>query len=62
VGFTKVKLDTGEKRTVTVEVPAKYLSIFDVKKHGWTLVSGDYTFMVGGSSAELPLKTTVTLK
>jgi beta-glucosidase len=62
VGFTKVKLDTGEKRTVTVEVPAKYLSIFDVKKHGWTLVPGDYTFMVGGSSAELPLKTTVTLK
>jgi len=62
VGFTKVKLDTGEKRTVTVEVDPKYLSIFDVKKNGWTLVPGDYTFMVGGSSQDLPLKTTVTLK
>src|SRR5271170_350468 len=62
VGFTKVKLETGEKRTVTVEVDPKYLSIFDVKKNGWTLVPGDYTFLVGGSSQDLPLKTTVTLK
>jgi beta-glucosidase len=57
-----VKLDAGDKRTVTVEVDPKYLSIFDVKKNGWTLVPGDYTFMVGGSSQDLPLKTTVTLK
>ncbi len=61
-GFTKVKLDTGEKRSVTVEVDPKYLSIFDVKKNGWVLLPGDYTFMVGGSSQDLPLKTTVTLK
>jgi beta-glucosidase len=62
VGFTKVKLDTGEKRTVTIEVDRKYLSIWDVKKHAWTLLPGDYTFMVGGSSQDLPLKTTVTLQ
>jgi len=62
VGFTKVKLDTGEKRTVTVEVDPKYLSIFDVKKNDWTLIPGDYTFMVGGSSQDLPLKQAVTLK
>ncbi len=62
VGFTKVKLGTGEKQTVTVEIDPKYLSIFDVKKHGWTLLPGDYTFMVGGSSAELPLTKVVTLQ
>ncbi|AXC11460.1 Beta-glucosidase [Acidisarcina polymorpha] len=62
VGFTKVKLQTGEKRTVTVEVDPKYLSIFDVKKNDWSLVPGDYTFMVGGSSADLPLKQVVTLR
>jgi beta-glucosidase len=33
-----------------------------VKKHAWQLVPGDYTFMVGGSSQDLPLKQTVTLK
>jgi beta-glucosidase len=62
VGFAKVKLSPGEKRTVTVEVPIKYLSIFDVKKNDWTLIPGDYTFMVGGSSQDFPLKTVVTLK
>jgi len=62
VGFTKVKLDSGEKRTVTLEVDPKYLSIFDVKKNDWQLVPGDYTFMVGGSSQDLPLKQVVTLK
>jgi len=62
VGFTKVKLDSGEKRTVTLEVDPKYLSIFDVKKDDWQLVPGDYTFMVGGSSQDLPLKQVVTLK
>jgi beta-glucosidase len=62
VGFAKVKLDSGEKRTVTVEVDPKYLSIFDVKKNDWKLIPGDYTFMVGGSSQDLPLKQVVTLK
>jgi beta-glucosidase len=62
VGFTKVKLDSNDKRTVTVEVDPKYLSIFDVKKNDWKLIPGDYTFMVGGSSQNLPLKTVVTLK
>jgi beta-glucosidase len=62
VGWSKVKLDPGETRTVTVEVDPKYLSIFDVKKNAWMLLPGDYTFMVGGSSQELPLKTVVTMK
>jgi beta-glucosidase len=62
VGFTKVKLETGDKRTVTIEVDPKYLSIFDVKKNDWTLLPGDYTIMVGGSSQNLPLTQTVTLK
>ena len=62
VGFTKVKLDAKQKQTVTVEVDPKYLSIFDEQKDGWTLVPGDYTIMVGGSSDKLPLKATVSLK
>jgi beta-glucosidase len=62
VGFSKVKLEVGEKRTVTVEVDPKYLSIFDVKKEGWMLIPGDYTILVGGSSQDLPLKAVVSLK
>ncbi len=62
VGFTKVKLDAKEKHEVTVDIDPKYLSIFDEAKDGWTLVPGDYTILVGGSSQDLPLKATVSLK
>jgi beta-glucosidase len=62
IGFTKVQLSPKEKKTVTVDVDPKYLSIFDVDKNGWTLVPGEYTIMVGGSSDKLPLKATVSLK
>jgi len=62
VGWSKVKLDAGEKRSVTVEIDPKYLSIFDEAKDAWTLVPGDYTIMVGGSSQSLPLQATVSLK
>src|SRR6201996_8463252 len=62
VGFTRVKLDAKQKQTVTVDIDPKYLSIFDEGKDAWSLVPGDYTILVGGSSVELPLKATVSLK
>jgi beta-glucosidase len=62
VGWTKVELKAGEKKNVEVEIDPKYLSIFDEAKGGWTLVPGEYTLMVGGSSDKLPLKATVNLK
>jgi beta-glucosidase len=30
------------------------------KKNGWQLVPGEYTFMVGGSSQDLPLHQSAT--
>jgi len=62
VGFTRVKLNPGEKKSVTVEIEPKYLSIFDEQKDDWSLLPGDYSIMVGGSSDNLPLKGTVNLK
>jgi beta-glucosidase len=62
VGFAKIKLDAKEKRTVTVDIDPKYLSIFDESKHGWALVPGDYTILVGGSSQDQPLMATINLK
>lgn len=58
VAFTKVHLEPGQSKEVSVTVPAKYLSIFDEAANAWKLVSGEYTFMVGGSSQDLPLKST----
>src|SRR4029077_17229922 len=60
VGFSKIKLNGGESKEVTVDVDPKYLSIFNVERNGWQLLPGEYGFMVGGSSQSLPLKETVT--
>ena len=61
VGFTRVKLDPGEHREVSIAIEPKYLSIFDEAKNGWRLVPGEYTFAVGGSSADLGLTQKITL-
>jgi beta-glucosidase len=61
VGWARVKLAAGESKTVSVPVEAKYLSIFDEAANSWKLPSGEYHFMVGGSSQDLPLTEPVTL-
>ncbi|MGA8043291.1 MAG: glycoside hydrolase family 3 C-terminal domain-containing protein [Terracidiphilus sp.] len=62
VGFTRVQLEPGQKRTATVEIDPKYLSIFDEGKNDWNLLPGTYTILVGGSSQNLPLKATFTVQ
>ena len=61
VGWSKVELKPGESKEVTVDVDQKYLSIYNVDQHGWQLVPGEYSFMVGGSSQNLTLKEAVSL-
>jgi beta-glucosidase len=55
-GFTRVQLAPGESQTVTVPVEEKAVSIWDVKEQRWVRPAGAYTWMVGGSSVETPLK------
>ena len=55
VGWSKVQLGPGESKQVTVTVDPKYLSVFDDQANAWKLLPGSYTFMVGGSSQDLPL-------
>jgi beta-glucosidase len=62
VGWSKVKLDAGQSKQVTIEVEPKYLSIFNVDRDSWQLIPGSYAFMVGGSSQNPPLKESVDLK
>ncbi len=62
VGWSKVALNPGESKDVTITVPAKYLSIYDEATSSWTLVPGNYLFMAGGSSKDLPLSEKANLK
>ena len=62
VGWTKLHLNPGESRQASVTVDNRYLSIFDESIDAWKLVPGTYTFMVGGSSEDLPLVEKVTVE
>jgi beta-glucosidase len=62
VGWSKISLNPGESKEVTITVPAKYLSIYDEASSSWKLVPGSYTFMAGGSSKDLALTDKVNLK
>ncbi len=62
VGWSKVKLNPGETKEVSVDVEPLFLSVFNPEKHAWELAPGEYTFMAGGSSQHLPLKVASTMK
>lgn len=62
VGWTRVTLKPGESKDVKIRIEALFLSVFDVQQHAWQRPAGNYTVLVGGSSANLPLKQTVTLR
>ena len=59
VGWTRVTLNPGESKDATVTVEPLFLSIFDAQSHSWRREHGKYTVMVGGSSADLPLRSQV---
>jgi beta-glucosidase len=62
VGWSKVQLNAGESRQALVSVNPLYLSVYDVDQRKWRLDAGNYTFSVGGSSADLPLAKQVNMK
>lgn len=56
VEWRKVLLQPGESQEVRLTVDRQLLSVYDVHQGRWTLIPGEYNFLVGGSSADLPLK------
>ncbi|MDT7802145.1 MAG: beta-glucosidase [Actinomycetota bacterium] len=59
--FSKVTLKPGQSTTVTLDVPRDELAVWLNSGTGWTVVPGDYTVGVGTSSADLPLRSRITL-
>lgn len=50
-GFTKVALESGESREVTIEAEVKYAtSFFDEERGKWCAEAGEYQVLVGDSS------------
>jgi beta-glucosidase len=61
VGWTRVMLNPGEQKDVTVVLPRSRFNIWNTGTHSWEVVPGEYTILAGSSSADLPLKQGVRL-
>jgi beta-glucosidase len=60
-GFQRVALDPGETKTVSFTLTPEDLMLLDLDLH-WRVVPGTFDIMVGSSSADVPLKTTLEVK
>ncbi|HEX8007495.1 MAG TPA: fibronectin type III-like domain-contianing protein, partial [Trebonia sp.] len=59
-GFTKVSLEPGQTKPVSFRLSAaQALSYWDSSANNWAVADGSYKLMIGDSSANLPLTTTV---
>jgi beta-glucosidase len=59
--WSKVPLNPGESREVSLTINPRELSIYDEATDSWKQLPGPYTFMVGGSSKDLPLQKELNL-
>lgn len=60
-GYEKVALRRGETRHVTIELDEEAFAYYDVESHRFVVEPGEFLIQVGGSSATLPLQTSVVL-
>jgi beta-glucosidase len=55
-GFQRISLQPGETKTVTFNLPASKLAIWDETTHGFVVEPGAFDVLVGASSADIRLK------
>lgn len=52
-GFTKIFLQPGETKKITISFYKKDLSYWNIKRHDWVLENGDYEILLAASSADI---------
>lgn len=60
-GFSKVFLQPCEEKIVEFTLGRRAFAFYDGQIHGWRVETGEFEILAGGSSADTPLKTTVTV-
>jgi beta-glucosidase len=60
--FQKVALSPGEEKTVTFRLSKRDFAYYDTAVRTWSVRSGDFDILAGGSSRDLPLKATVAVQ
>ena len=59
--FRKIDLQPGETKDVTLELEAKSFSFWDTESGAWKLEPGEFIILAGRSSADLPVKYSITV-
>ena len=60
--FTKVFLEPGEQKEVSLTLDKRAFAFFNVKTHDWCVESGEFDILVGASSRDIRLKAKVKVK
>lgn len=61
-GFVKVQLDPGQEKKVTMSVNSRSFAYYDVKDKQWRVDPGTFNLLVGSSSADIRLRTSLPVK
>lgn len=61
-GFHKIELQPGEQKTVTFELSQRAFAYYNVELGDWHVESGTFEILVGKSSQDLTLKTSVDVE
>jgi beta-glucosidase len=62
LGFERITLPIGEKRTVQFVLPADELAFWDEKKGDFYIEPGTFNVMIGGSSEDIRLEKSFEVK
>ena len=61
-GFTKVYLEVGEEKEISVTLGQRAFAHYDVHTENWEVLSGTYRILVGNSSVSTPLSAEVAVQ
>ena len=60
-GFERIAVPAGKKVKVEIVIPQEDLMLWNIDEHKFQLSEGAYEFMVGASSADIRLNSTIRL-
>lgn len=60
-GFKKVYLEPGQEKDVTISLDSRAFAYYNVAINDWHVESGDFRILVGASSRDIKLETTVSV-
>ncbi|ENH96083.1 beta-glucosidase [Gracilibacillus halophilus YIM-C55.5] len=61
-GFTKVFINAGETKTVTISFDDKTFRYFNVQTNQWEIETAEYEILIGASSADIKLNDTIFIE